>query len=737
MQKETQENKRIITITGMHCASCVNRIEKALLNLEGVDSVAVNLVTKKAFVKGNQTMESLCKTIEGLGFGVERDQSVGYENPERYKGNQPDAITASRKDLTGNRREKPFLIERKRLIVSAILTLPVFVVSMFHMQFSFSITLQFLLTTIVVFVPGFEIMKTAVKQIRRYYFGMETLIALGVGTAYLYSVFDMFVLHNEKLYFETGSMIITLMLIGRYLESKARDKAGDEIRRLMKIAPEQATVLRSGNEVNIPVSEIVLNDVVILRPGGKAPVDGIVLEGETDVNESMITGESKPVKKQASDEILCGSVNYNGTVKLKAIRIGNTTVVAQIIKTVEETQASKAPIQRIADKVASIFVPIVMGIALVTFTVWLLSGNPLSVALSSAISVLVIACPCALGLATPTAIIVSTGRAAGLGILIKNAASLELACKINVLVFDKTGTITYGLPKVTKIENLGDYSYDKILKITGSCERYSEHPYGKAISNYAAENGITFDDVKSFRSIPGMGMKAVFDKIPVLIGNEELMNKNNVYLKAFEPKINLLLKRGNTIIYFSANGLIKAVIAVTDEIRESVKPAIDKIKSMGIEPVMLTGDDEETAALIADRAGISKFKSRMKPDDKIDEIKLLQEGKNVVAMVGDGINDAPALAAADVSFAIGTGTDVAMETAGITLVKGDITKLGNAIELSHRTIKIIRQNLAWAFGYNFVMLPVAAFGFMNPMIAAGVMALSSVSVVINSLRLRK
>lgn len=722
-------NKIVIPVTGIHCASCVGRIEKALTKLEGVDNVTVNLVTKKAFISGNHPVESLYKAIESLGFGVKREPIIVDKDQETDKKGLADAVHKIHKNTAD-------INEKQRLILSIILTVPILMISMFHIQFQFSTILQLLLTTVVIFWPGYEFAKTAFFQIKQLGLGMETLIITGTGTAYIYSFYNMLALKEGMIYFETASMIITLMLLGRHLESKATNRACEAIKKLMEANPKNATIIKDGNEVLIPVSDVKVGDLVILRPGEKAPVDGVVINGETEVNESMLTGESRPIKKQISDKVLCGSINYNGTIKIDTEKTGSETVISQIVEIVEKTQASKAPIQRTADKVARIFVPIIITLSLITFIAWFLTGTPFNTALTSAIAVMVIACPCALGLATPTAIIVSTGRAAKNGILIKKASSLEQAFKIDILAFDKTGTITHGMPEVTEILNLGDYTEETILEIISSCEKHSEHPVGKAISHYTNEKGVVFTDVKDFRAIPGFGIYAKFKEAPVFIGNEELMVKNSVYLKAFESKISKLKHRENNIVYFSSNGLLKAVVTISDNIRPTAKPAIDHIKSMGITPVMLSGDNLETTRLVAKKTGFNEFKSNLKPGEKIDELKKYRTQKNVVGMVGDGINDTPALAEADVSFAIGSGTDTAMETADITIANNDLTKVAYTIELSRETIKIIKQNLCWAFGYNSIAIPIAALGLLNPMIAAGAMALSSVSVVTNSLRLK-
>lgn len=715
-------NKTIINITGMHCASCVNRIERALNALDGVESATVNLVTRKALITGSAPVETLQKTIERLGFGVLKESHIAEEGSLK-------AGRFSKKEADENISIK--------FLCSAILTLPLFLISMIHIESPFFTLLQFLLATVVVFFAGFGFVKTAVYQIRQMALGMDTLIAIGSSSAYSYSVLNMIASQQNELYFETASMIITLILFGRHLESKAKSRASNAIKELIGLRPTKAHVIKDGHEIEITLSEIVVGDEVIIRPGEKIPVDGLVIEGQTTINESMLTGEGMPVIKNKMDRVYAGTINQNGNIKIEAEKVGSDTIVAQIIKRVEEAQASKAPIQRIADRVSGIFVPIVIGIAAVTMLIWLTLGYPFSQVFTSSIAVLVIACPCALGLATPTAIVVSVGRAAKEGILIRNASSLEQALKTNILIFDKTGTITEGKPSVTGVYNVGDYTDDKICETIGSCERFSEHPIGMAVLQYAKERGAKLTDAEEFLALPGKGMSAKYNGGTVYIGNESLMRENNVDVAPLESMVNELKNGGNTVFYFTVNGSVKAVIAIADTIRDSARNAIEQIKSFGIIPVMLTGDDNNTAELVAKKVGISRFKGRLRPEDKIREIQDYKAQGNVVGMVGDGINDAPALAAADVSFAIGSGTDIAIESAGITLVKGNIVKVAETIRISQQTMKIIKQNLFWAFGYNLAALPIAALGLLNPMIAAGAMALSSVSVVANSLRLRR
>lgn len=742
MENTPIKDKITINITGMHCASCVNRIEKALINLDGVHHATVNLVTKKATVIGDIPFETLYKTIEGLGFGVIKEESHPEINPcfsvDKEQISPQENKTWSEKQRHGlGIKKRGYDYERNKFIYSAILTCPVFFISMLSIQSPFPSLAQFLLTTIVLFCVGFGFIERAFLQARYLALGMDSLISLGSGAAYCYSIVSMVLGHYDDLYFETSAMIITLILFGRYLESKTKHKAGEAIKGLMELMPTSAHVIREGIEMEIPLSEIIVGDKLIIRPGEKIPVDGMVIEGQANINESMLTGEGMPVYRKKGDEVFSGAINTNGAITIEAKKVGAETFISRIIKTVEEAQATKAPVQRIADRVSGIFVPIVIGIAGLTLFVWLILGFPFIRALIPSVAVLVIACPCALGLATPVAIMVGIGRAAKEGILIKNASSLELVVKTDILVFDKTGTLTEGKPTVSEIYTMENGLDDELLEIIGACEMRSEHPLARAATQYVKEKGIIPRDIEDFVSFPGSGIQARYRGKYVLIGNEEFMYKNNIDIALFELKTNRIKGDGNARFFVAINGVARAVIGFSDTIRETSMPAIEQLKTLDIMPVMLTGDNNEAAELVARMTGITHFKARLSPEDKIKAIKGYKNNGDVVAMVGDGINDAPALAAADVSFAIGTGTDISMESADITLVKGDITKVVKTVNLSKEVMRIIRQNLFWAFCYNLIAIPIAALGMLNPMIAAGAMAMSSVSVVTNSLRLRK
>ena len=710
-----------VEITGMSCASCAKKIEDAIGNTNGVSESIVNFATRKATVTGRAPAEEIYKIIEGLGYGIVKEETPAVSEKE---------IAQS---------------EWKKFLISTILSVPVFTISMFMIHFRFSDLTQFILTTAVIFWPGIVFFKNALKQVRHWSIGMDSLIALGTGTAYGFSVITL-IRGGSGLYFESASIIITLILLGRFFETKAKGKAGEAIRKLMDLQPRMARVIRDGTEKEVPVIDVRVGERLAIRPGEKIPVDGVIIEGWTTIDESMLTGESMPLNKEEGDKVFGGTVNTTGLIYVTAENIGANTVLAHIAKLVADAQGSRAPVQRLADKVSGVFVQIVIIIALLTLGGWILAGYQFSEAIIPAVAVLVIACPCALGLATPTAVMVGTGRAAEAGILIKDASSLELAYKIKTLVLDKTGTITEGKPKVTDLFNINDEKETAetdnkngldILHIIGSCEQHSEHPIGMAITHYVKDQGIDLEEVKDFKAIAGMGVSAIYNGSTVLIGSDKLMTENNIDVSGLKQKAMEIKDEGKTIAFLAVDNKAETVIGIGDVVRDTSKDAIQEINDMGVEVVMLTGDNEVVAETVGKEMGIVSVKSNLRPADKCDEIKEIQQSGKIVGMIGDGINDAPALATADVSFAIGTATEIAMEAANITLVKGDISRACEALKLSRQTMNIIKQNLFWAFGYNVLALPVAALGFLNPMIAAGAMAFSSVSVVTNSLRLRK
>lgn len=740
---ETKNKLDILTlpIEGMTCASCVLRVEKALKKVDGVHDAVVNLATEQAQVKIDPEkvdIQKLKEAVEKVGYSVIefKEEKIVLE------------------DLIEKEKEK-YLNELKNdLIFAVVFTVPVFVLSMLMMSESFSNFLGeyfnylpailFVLTTPVVFKSGNRFFKIAWNNFKHLSFDMNSLVAIGTGSAYIYSTIITFFSHlfhtmqeHTEVYYDSTAVIITLILFGRWLEAKSKSRTSEAIKKLIGLKPKTANVIKNGKEETINIDDLKLNDIVIVRPGEKIPADGFIISGYSTVDESMITGESIPVEKREGDKVIGGTINISGSFNFRVSATGKKSILGQIIKLVEEAQSSKAPIQNLADKIASVFVPIVIGIAILTFIVWMLMGSTFSTSLIHFVAVLIIACPCALGLATPTALIVGTGIGADNGILIKNAESLELTHKITHLVLDKTGTITEGRPEVKDIIPLKDGLSDYELQLIFSTENKSEHPIAKSITKYAKERNVNFIEPDKFKNKVGLGIEAYFGETKILIGNERLMNENKILIDKHQKLIEKLTSNGQIVVFASINDQLVCLISISDPVKKNSKLAIEKIKSSGIEVIMITGDNENTAQSIANEIGISKYFARVLPEDKARIVKELKGEKKVVAMVGDGINDAPALAQADVSIAMSSGTDIAMETADITLMKNDIMDVYKAIKLSHLTINAIKQNLFWAFIYNIIGIPLAALGLLNPMIAAAAMSMSSVSVVTNSLQIRR
>jgi Cu+-exporting ATPase len=743
MEKKIRTDIITLPIEGMTCASCVLRVEKALKKIDGVQDAIVNLATEQAQVK----IDPEKVDIEKLKEAVER---AGYSVIE----SKEDRFTVE--DFVDKEREKYLNDLKNDLKFALLFTIPVFIISMLIMYKPFenlingfanyTSYLLFVLTTPIVFKSGKRFFKIAYNNLKHFSADMNTLVAVGTGSAYLYSslvtffpqLFGLSDHHSHfQVYYDTSAVIITLILFGRYLEAKSKSRTSEAIKKLIGLKPKTANVLRDGKEITVKIDELKINDLVIVRPGERIPADGFIISGFSTIDESMITGESIPVEKKDGDKVIGGTINLSGSFNFRVSAIGKNSVLGQIIKLVEEAQSSKAPIQNLADKIASVFVPVVILIAIVTFVGWLLSGATFSTALIHFVAVLIIACPCALGLATPTALIVGTGIGADNGILIKNAQSLELTHKITDLVLDKTGTITEGKPKVDEIIFLKDSNKEFNLRLIASAEDKSEHPIAKAIRDYAKENRINLIEPDSFRYFPGFGVEANFGEDKIIIGTEDLMKRNGIDFSPFADLINSLFSESRILVFVAINQNPVAIISISDPIKKNSIQAIEKIKSLGINVLMITGDNEETARSIAEKTGIEKYFARVLPDEKAKVISQLKGENKIVAMVGDGINDAPALAEADVSIAMSSGTDIAMETADITLMKNDLMDVYKAIKLSQLTIRAIKQNLFWAFIYNVIGIPLAAFGVLNPMIAAAAMSLSSVSVVTNSLRIRK
>lgn len=715
--------KKVLLIDGMTCAACSTRVEKVLNRIEGVVKATVNLSTNKAVVEfpsGIIEDHVLIQVVEKAGFGAEIEVERDLDREKEL-------------------REKEIKSLKTSFIISAILSLPLFSAMFFHMAGVDNILsngwFQLILATPVQFIIGYRFYKGAYNSLRGGGANMDVLVSMGTSAAYFYSIYNLLTGVHEY-YFEASAVIITLILLGKTFEAVAKGKTSEAIKKLIGLQPKTARVIRDNQEIEIPIEDLTIGDIVIVKPGERVPVDGIIVEGNSALDESMITGESIPIDKSVGDEVIGATINKFGLFKFQATKIGKDTVLSQIVKLVEDAQGSKAPVQRLADRISGIFVPIVVGIALLTFISFYFIKD-FNTGLINAVAVLVIACPCALGLATPTAIMVGTGKGAENGILIKSGEHLERAHKIDTIIFDKTGTITKGQPEVTDILVFGDMDKKELLKIAASVEKASEHPLGQAIVQKAEQDLLAISTPEEFTAIPGKGLKASFEGKEILIGNRKLMLGNNISIEEEEEKLSKLEAQGKTAMLISVDERLSGIIAVADQIKETSLDAIKKLKNMGLEVYMITGDNERTAKTIAKEVGITNVLADVLPENKADAVeRLKKEGKHV-GMVGDGINDAPALAAADVGFAIGTGTDVAMEAADITLMRGDLEGVVTAIRLSHRTMKTIKENLFWAFFYNAIGIPFAALGLLNPMLAGAAMAFSSVSVVSNSLRLKK
>jgi len=730
----TMADKRVsLTITGMHCAACAARIEEALRETEGIAEASVNYATEQATLGFDETrlgLEDIADVVHSVGYGI---VLPGQEDAERI---------ARAREVRGLRVRLWFSIAATAVIMllSHVPALPARALPWVLLA----------LATPVQFWAGWQFYRGMWIALRGRFADMNTLIAVGTSAAYLYSLAVTAapslverVGAEAHVYYDTAAMIITLILLGRLLEAGAKGRASEAIRRLMRLQPNVARVAREGEEVEIPIEQVKIGDVVLVRPGERIPVDGDVTEGESAVDESMVTGESMPVDKQPGDLVIGGTVNQSGAFRFAASRVGADTVLAQIIRLVQQAQASKAPIQRLADKVAGVFVPIVILIALITFAIWLFVGPNPTYAVIAAVSVLIIACPCALGLATPTSLLVGTGRGAEFGILIRSAEALEVAGAIDTVIFDKTGTLTRGEPKVTDIVPAPNWTEEKVLALAASAERNSEHPLGRAVVGAARERGLALSDASEFKAISGMGVRARVDGRTVLVGTKQLLALEGITDEPLVGAAERLASEGKTVMLVGIDGEAVGAVALADTPKPEAAAAVKALREMGLTVVLITGDNKRTAEAIAHQVGIERLQAQVLPEGKAQAVELFQVHGRKVAMVGDGINDAPALAQADIGIAIGRGTDIAMEAADITLVRDDLRLVPEAIRLSRATLRNIRQNLFFAFFYNSLGIPVAAgvlypviHTLLHPAMAAAAMASSSVSVVTNALRLR-
>ncbi|YCA43207.1 heavy metal translocating P-type ATPase [Bacillus sp. JZ8] len=729
---EVVKEKTELILMGMTCAACANRIEKGLNKLEGVEDATVNFALETATVVYNKNTLSPSDMTEKV-------RKLGYDAKVKEETENVDY------------REKVLKRQQMKFWGSLILSLPLLWTMVGHFSFTSFLPVpdlfmnpwfQFALATPVQFIVGGQFYIGAFKALKNKSANMDVLVALGTSAAYFYSLYMTLRSsgsHHIELYYETSAVLLTLILLGKLFEAKAKGRSSEAIKKMMSLKAKTATIFRDGEEIEVSIDDVRKGDILYIKPGEKIPVDGEVIAGESSIDEGMLTGESVPVDKKVGDKVIGATINKNGFLKVEATRVGKETALAQIIQVVEEAQGSKAPIQRLADKISGVFVPIVVGIAILTFLIWYIWVEPgqFVPSLEALIAVLVIACPCALGLATPTSIMAGSGRAAEYGILFKGGEYLETAHKIDTVILDKTGTITNGTPKVTDVLIRGKVRVTELLKIAGSAEKQSEHPLAGAIVEEAEGRKIELCSVSQFESLSGFGITATVEGRKVLVGTRKLMLQYDIHIEAAEEHMSKLEEEGKTAMLVAIDGAYEGIIAVADTVKETSKEAVQRLINKGLQVFMITGDNERTARAIAAQVGIRHVIAGVLPEEKASEVQKLKEKGHFVAMVGDGINDAPALALADVGMAIGTGTDVALEAADITLMRGDLNSIGDALFISDETIKNIKQNLFWAFGYNTLGIPIAAAGLLAPWVAGAAMAFSSVSVVINALRLQR
>lgn len=740
MQNNIKNIERIIApVEGMTCASCVARVEKSILKVEGVKNVSVNLATEKAMIEFDSSkidLNKIAETVEDAGYKIDFSSLADKAGKKEISESIPDKNKKLKNDF----------------LLALLLSIPIVILNMGTMWIDFEdlFTLTpddinkilLILTTPVILISGKRFFKIFFSNLKHFSADMNTLVAVGTGSAFLYStgvsLFPKYFLSPNQtphVYFDTAAVIITLILMGKWLEAKAKTKTGSTIKKLIKLKPEFALIKKNGTEIKVSINEIKTRDIVVVKPGGKIPADGIVLSGNSVVDESMITGESIPVEKSVGAKVIGGTINKNGFIEFEVTATGDNSLLGQIIRMVEEAQGSKAPIQNLADRVASVFVPVVIVISIITFIAWIVSGSSFNTALINFVAVLIIACPCALGLATPTAIIVGTGKAAQLGILIKDGETLETAHKISTIIFDKTGTLTEGNPVLTKIKT-NDITEEKLLQYAASLEKKSEHPFGESIVDAAQKSNIPLFESELLINTIGRGILGKVNGSEVAAGNILFMDEQSIKIDSWVNKAEKDLSGSGTIIFVAIDKKIMGLLKLEDVIRNDSKNSVEKLKDMGLKVVMLTGDNQRNAKYIAENAGIEFFEAEILPDEKAKVVKKFQKENEVVAMVGDGINDSPALAQSDIGIALGTGTDIAIESSSIIIIRNNLNALVSTLQLSKKTIKTIKQNLFWAFFYNVICIPLAALGFLNPIFAALAMSLSSVSVVSNSLRIK-